>query len=173
MRAFGIFLGYPPDVPIRKEGLGRLLAFILRGALAAQDVQISIAAPYWYRKEIDGLLDDHDIDKRRIKFLFTAGTPYALSLRKLFEALTPRRLGGRLAYRLYKKAKSYLWRFVVGAGSSSTAAELLPYVIVFFDCPAAARTHRANRRVCCHLAQNLAGNHQAFLSGRRQVWDDL
>lgn len=75
MKVIGIFLGYSPEQPIRKEGLGRLLAFILNGLLINKNTKVVIACPLWYRNHIYDLLDDHKILKDCIEIITTQNIP--------------------------------------------------------------------------------------------------
>ncbi|HHL2498634.1 TPA: glycosyltransferase [Yersinia enterocolitica] len=86
MRHFGIFLGYSPEQKIRKEGLGRLLAFIINGATSLDDVKLTIACPFWFKSNLLELLDEHDIDPSEIRIITTKALPIGLKLRYSLKA---------------------------------------------------------------------------------------
>lgn len=131
----GIFLGYAPDQTIRKEGIGRLLSFVLKGCLASEDVSVTIAAPRWYRKSIIELLDDHDIPLGRVQLLLTPGEPYLLRIRNLSRWLD-KHLGGlprlRPQGRFIGKLKPFLNAQALQILSSSSTLEILPHLILLF-----------------------------------------
>ena len=78
MKQIGIFLGYLPNQPLRKEGLGRLVAFLLGGMTRHPDLHVTVACPRWYKKELEGLLADHGLQDRPITFLMPPRNPLAL-----------------------------------------------------------------------------------------------
>lgn len=81
MKKIGIFLGYAPEQPIKNQGIGRLLSFIIKGALNNPEIKIIIAMPAWYKNILIDFLGDQQIDKSRIEFLTTKGIPYSLKIR--------------------------------------------------------------------------------------------
>lgn len=87
MKHLGIFLGYAPNQRLRKEGLGRLLAFLISGMLKNPDVIITIAHPCWFKDEVALLLKDHCVDVSRIRFLSPSSLPYALRLSRAFKPI--------------------------------------------------------------------------------------
>lgn len=80
MNRLGIFICYPPNAPMRAEGIGRLLAFIVEGAAAAGNFEVTLAAPKWSEKELHKLFEDHGIIIRDINFLLTDNIPYMVRL---------------------------------------------------------------------------------------------
>lgn|GEM_PF-1461924 len=57
----GIFLGYDKNIPLKNEGLGRLLAFVVSGWVQLPNHRLTIACPYWLVKDLQSLLADHGI----------------------------------------------------------------------------------------------------------------
>lgn len=84
MKKYGIFLGYAPEQSITNQGLGRLLAFVISGAIE-QKISITLAYPKWYEKEIIELCDDHNIDKNKLGIITTNNIPIVLKIRDLFK----------------------------------------------------------------------------------------
>lgn len=80
MKKYGIFLGYAPEQSITNQGLGRLLAFIISGAIA-ENTLITLAYPKWYEKEFQELCKDHNIDRSKIQTITTDYVPIALRIR--------------------------------------------------------------------------------------------
>lgn len=71
----GIFLGYDKNIPLKNEGLGRLLAFLISGWVELPERRLSIACPYWLVKDLQSLLSDHGIAEDRYELLRT-GEPW-------------------------------------------------------------------------------------------------
>ena len=61
MTDIGIFLGYGRGIPLRDEGLGRLLAFLVGGIAELPAHRLTIACPSWLVQELRALLDEHGV----------------------------------------------------------------------------------------------------------------
>lgn len=85
MKHFGIFLGYSPEQKIRKEGLGRLLAFIINGSISLDNTKLTIACPFWFRNNLLELFDEHNIDVNKIRIISTKNLPIGLKLHQLLK----------------------------------------------------------------------------------------
>lgn len=128
MKRVGLFLGYAPEQSIRKEGIGRLLAFLIKATLARGDVRLTIASPAWYKAELNGLLEDHRIDASQLEFVFTRQEPYLLrwrriarragAIRKSLSILKPGSVASAWANRA--------WESLVDVAASSSLFEALP-----------------------------------------------
>lgn len=81
MNKVGIFLGYSSETSIKKEGLGRLLAFVIKGIQAGES-ELVIACPQWFQIHLEELLEDHNIPLSNIELLMTEGIPLAVRLRR-------------------------------------------------------------------------------------------
>lgn len=57
----GIFLGYEQGIPLRNEGLGRLLAFLVSGWVRLPNHRLTIACPYWLVADVESLLAEHGV----------------------------------------------------------------------------------------------------------------
>ena len=57
----GIFLGYDKNIPLKNEGLGRLLAFLVSGWAELPNRRLTIACPYWLVNDLQSLLADHGV----------------------------------------------------------------------------------------------------------------
>ena len=67
----GIFLGYDKNIPLKNEGLGRLLAFLVGGWTVLPNHRITIACPYWLVKDVQSLFEEHGIPRDRYDLLAT------------------------------------------------------------------------------------------------------
>lgn len=131
MRKIGVFLGYNPEQSIRSEGLGRLLAFFIKGACLRDDYEITLACPNWYRNELLHLLDDHSISAEKIKIITTVSEPYLL---RVYKWVTRRNKGIRKVTRRSLRGKfldlrNNVWRNLLNVALSSSAREALPFII--------------------------------------------
>jgi glycosyltransferase involved in cell wall biosynthesis len=68
----GIFLGYDKNIPLKNEGLGRLLAYLVSGWVKLPGHRLTIACPYWLVKDLQALLSDHGIATERYQLLCTS-----------------------------------------------------------------------------------------------------
>lgn len=147
MKRLGIFLAYFPEQSIRKDGLGRLLAFVLRGALARPDLRVTIACPRWYTEQLKELFYDHDIDPDRIELLTTRNVPYLFRVRHWVESrrrrtrrANPLREALRRTRREVRRqvlalATSYNFRTVFGPVAIIALISLLALVVLIVASP--------------------------------------
>lgn len=70
----GIYLAYDPNVVLKKEGLGRYLANLLKG-FAEKGHSVSIACPEWMLEAMDALLDEYNLDSNKYNFLVSYKRP--------------------------------------------------------------------------------------------------
>lgn len=101
MKKYGIFLGYAPEQSITNQGLGRLLAFIIDGALK-ENKSITLAYPKWYEKEILELCEDHNIDKNKLDIITTNSVPAILRIRNFLNKLTKKKQKTNFEYKIKK-----------------------------------------------------------------------
>ncbi|MCD6364398.1 MAG: glycosyltransferase [Planctomycetes bacterium] len=66
---FGIWLQIPPAENITKEGICRVVAWVLRSAQEAGNVRFVLAIPAWAGKQLRQLLDDHGLSMDGIEIL--------------------------------------------------------------------------------------------------------
>jgi len=85
-KKYGIYLTYAPEQNIRNQGLGRLLAFIIKGAIN-NGTTLVLAYPKWYHPELQALCEDHDIDINKIEIITTDGIPFLIRIKSLLEKL--------------------------------------------------------------------------------------
>lgn len=85
-KKYGIYLTYAPEQNIRNQGLGRLLAFIIKGALN-NEITLVLAYPKWYHPELKALCEDHNIDINIIEIITTDGIPFLIRIKSLLEKL--------------------------------------------------------------------------------------
>ncbi|CCM79574.1 glycosyltransferase [Rhizobium mesoamericanum] len=85
MRKLGIFLGFTPKQLVPHEGIARLIGFIVKGALSAEGVSVTIAGPSWLKSEIQALLEDAKVPSGFVKIVTTRGEPFIVRLWKLSE----------------------------------------------------------------------------------------
>lgn len=84
MKKYGIYLAYAPEQDIRNQGLGRLLAFIISGAIENK-TPLVLAYPKWYESEIRQLCDDHHINFDHIDTITTSGVPLLIRIKNAVE----------------------------------------------------------------------------------------
>lgn len=89
MKKIGIFLGFGPDQPIKNQGMGRLLAFILQGILERDDTQVVIASPAWHKNIILEFMQDQQIDLTKIELITTPDIPIVLRIKNFLSKLFP------------------------------------------------------------------------------------
>lgn len=78
----GIYLGYAPYVKpmsLRQEGLGRYLAFLVRGFIDAGN-RLLIACPNWVVPLLDELFEEEDIDTTNVEILTSTSEPVIFKL---------------------------------------------------------------------------------------------
>jgi glycosyltransferase involved in cell wall biosynthesis len=68
----GIFLGYDKNIPLKNEGLGRLLAYLVSGWVKLPSRRLTIACPYWLVKDLQALLLDHGVAPESYQLLRTS-----------------------------------------------------------------------------------------------------
>lgn len=81
VKRYGIYLCYPPTVDLRKEGLGRYLAELVRAAIDRRDVRFVIACPSWMIASLRQLFRDARIDWEKLEFLHPPKPPMLLTVR--------------------------------------------------------------------------------------------
>lgn len=77
----GIYMAYGPQVVLGAEGLGRYIGNLISGFVAAGH-QVTIACPKWSLDTIDDLLQDFQVDAKKIEFIVSNKTP---ALWRLYE----------------------------------------------------------------------------------------
>lgn len=78
----GIYLAYHPcgkSFSLKKEGLGRYLAFLIKGFTKNKD-EIVIACPRWLVDAIDELIEEENISRDLVKFLVPTDMPFVYKL---------------------------------------------------------------------------------------------
>lgn len=85
MKKIGFFIGYAPEQPIKNQGIGRLMTFIINGILELENTSVVIATPGWYKAILIDFLQEQELDLDRIEILSTNQLPYLLKIRKLIK----------------------------------------------------------------------------------------
>lgn len=78
----GIYLAYGPhkkDFSLKQEGLGRYMAALLK-AFCENDYRVTVACPKWSLDTLNELLEDNNISKDKIDFVYPSSTPIILDL---------------------------------------------------------------------------------------------
>jgi glycosyltransferase involved in cell wall biosynthesis len=91
VKTIGVFLGYAPEQPLRNQGIGRLLAALLKQWSARESPSVVVACPLWYRDAIGDLLREHSIPPQRVELLTTSSIPAVLTLKARWDAWRSRR----------------------------------------------------------------------------------
>lgn len=96
-KAIGIYLAPAPGQAMTNQGIGRVLAHLIKGLLTRQDHKVVIALPSWAMDDFADLLADHHIDERELDFVTIKGTPVWLRIRAFTESWAKRRSRHRLS----------------------------------------------------------------------------
>ncbi len=88
-KTIGIFLAFGPDQPIKNQGLGRLMAFMLHGILQRETAQVVIATPAWHKEMILEFLHDENIALDKIELVTTTGIPFLLRIKRALQYFIP------------------------------------------------------------------------------------
>lgn len=123
MRRIGVFLGYAPEQPLRNQGIGRLLAALLKQWSEVDDLAIVIGCPLWYRHSVESLFGDHEIPVDRIEFLTTPSIPAVVALKRHWDAWRYRQ---RRPARLLPQTRAWLRRLARRAAIYIFASPSLP-----------------------------------------------
>ncbi|GGG63337.1 glycosyltransferase [Paenibacillus radicis (ex Gao et al. 2016)] len=84
MSKLAIFLGFQPGVKLTNEGIGRLLAFILKEKVNESD-SVVLVSPAWLNDSIESLLDDNKISKDKFEILSTRKVPLGVKFKSWME----------------------------------------------------------------------------------------
>ena len=106
MSTFGIFLAYPPKTELRAEGLGRLLAYLLKGGAARGDIRFVVACPSWMRDSLRMLCEAEDVPIDSYEVLSPSSLPVSLRIHRMIERIDAayRDLGRRRAASRWRAA---------------------------------------------------------------------
>ena len=80
---FGIYLQYSPGTALRKEGLGRLVAFLVGGLQDIENVEVTIAAPIWLMDSLLQLFEDNKLNLNKINFISSPEIRYGFFLKAI------------------------------------------------------------------------------------------
>ena len=142
----GIFLGYDKNIPLKNEGLGRLLAFLVSGWVRLPDRRLTIACPYWLVEDLKELLADHGVSSDRYELLRTREPWYRqvqLRLKAAERAMRPavHRIRSWIRGESFPEVKDFLrlfdakpwyWGFLTGLKLVAIAAVALWILIRFW-----------------------------------------
>lgn len=152
MKRYGIFIAYPPQVDLRKEGLGRHLASFIKGAEQREDVSFVLACPNWSKKSIEDLFESEQVNASRITIISPAGSPLLLRSFELVQKLKTRRKKKRIsllsklrrrASKMAGKTQAEIESFAVSSRSIWRIAPLLPVLAILLPFAAIAYLARA------------------------------
>ncbi|TPK14177.1 glycosyltransferase [Mesorhizobium sp. B2-5-11] len=177
MKRLGVFLGFTPKQLAPHEGISRLIAFIVKGAVQSKGISVTIAGPSWLKGEIIALLDDAGIDRKSIDIVTTAGEPYIVKIWRLWAYLraSPDKARPR-RFRLKRLLKKSLYLVVSWLSTTSTVVFVLgaillaalaislavPGIVVAFSLAAVFLAKRGSGRVMRHpLAYRLLRKYRA------------
>lgn len=110
----GMYLAYSPPnkkMSLKQEGLGHYIAELIKAFIKNGD-DITIACPNWVIDSIEELLDEFNIDKKKVQYLIPKGEPilYKLYLYKVLKSKKPKRqkLIEKMAISLLDKIITFL-----------------------------------------------------------------
>ncbi|QRN88701.1 glycosyltransferase [Brucella melitensis] len=144
MNKLGVFIGYNPGQLDPYQGISRLIAFVIKGALN-QGSGVTIACPGWLKDDVRVLLEDADIPLEAVKIIATNGQPPLASLWKLRDKFRKRRTSKRKRLWLERYGKNVAnfvaewlssrsyWGIFLGAAAIAVVTILLavPIAIAF------------------------------------------
>ncbi len=78
MRKYGIFLAYPPTTELRGEGLGRHLAYLLKGAAESDGIRLVVACPTWTIEGLQALCEEEQVSADSFELLTMRSLPISL-----------------------------------------------------------------------------------------------
>ncbi|SUY02456.1 glycosyltransferase [Citrobacter youngae] len=109
MKNYGIYICYPPTVPLHKEGLGRYLAAFIKGAESLKDARFIILCPSWSRNDIIKLFESEGVSLDKVKICAPEGLPIILKIyMKLLDYKKSRK---RKQARVFDRALKYISTF--------------------------------------------------------------
>ncbi|MFF2018158.1 glycosyltransferase [Paenibacillus sp. NPDC058177] len=80
MRKTGIFLGFNPGANLSNEGIGRLLAFLLKES-NTNNKDIVLFCPEWLKHSISSLMKDNKIPQSKFEVVSTGSIPLGVRLK--------------------------------------------------------------------------------------------
>lgn len=84
---FGIYLGYAPDEPVKNQGIGRLMSFLVVSILKKHS-KIAIACPRWHLDTLIEALSESNVDLRKVEIITTKKIPWLIKIRHFLLALS-------------------------------------------------------------------------------------
>ena len=87
MKKFGIFLAYPPTTELRGEGLGRHLAYLLKGAARRDGARFVVACPSWTVESLRKLCEAEHVPPESFELLAVPNVPISLRLHALSKSV--------------------------------------------------------------------------------------
>lgn len=132
MKKYGIYLAYAPEQDIRNQGLGRLLAFIISGAVDNK-TPLVLAYPKWYEDEIKKLCEDQHIDFSKLETVVTNGIPMLLRMKNILEKFSKKEKSSKSYNEIFvQPVKKFLGNFFIHwLGESNIFLFVLIGFIVF------------------------------------------
>lgn len=109
VKRFGIFLAYPPTTELRGEGLGRHLAYLLKGAAARDDIRMVVACPSWTVDSLRALCEAEQVPIDSFDLLAVPQLPISLRLQAMAKALFARLSRPRAARPRLRKRLPLAW----------------------------------------------------------------
>lgn len=79
MRIYGIYLLFPPTIDMRKEGLGRYIAYFIQASQKRKDIKFVIACPSWMKPSLIKLFNDFDINIESCEIITPEKQPLILT----------------------------------------------------------------------------------------------
>lgn len=140
MKKFGIFLAYPPTTELRGEGLGRHLAYLLKGAARRDGARFVVACPSWTVESLRKLCEAEHVPPESFELLAVPNLPISLRLHALsksvltFIAAKRARARRRRRWRVMESLRTPFERFLVSTRSLLAFAAIvllaIPLIVV-------------------------------------------
>ncbi|MCK8489217.1 glycosyltransferase [Paenibacillus sp. MBLB2552] len=125
MKKIGIFLGFQPGSNLTTEGIGRLLAFILK---ESKKDSITIFCPKWLRYSVEKLFEDNKISLDRFEIVSTQNVPFGVKVKNyLKERRTPKVQFSKISHLVNKLKRKFIdfVRNIISNFFSTTSVWLL------------------------------------------------
>lgn len=106
MKTFGIYILYPPLVDLRREGLGRYLAHLLKGVAEHKDVHMVILCPSWFPEQLASLLEAEGVPTERLQIVSPGRQPVSIRIRHaLTKMLQSKKTGKQTSWKDWLKKR--------------------------------------------------------------------
>jgi len=130
VKKYGIYLGYPPTVDLRAEGLGRHLAEFLKGTHGRNDVHFVVACPSWMRSNLYQLCEACNIPFDALEIISPSSKPLLLSAYQKYTSLKSKSRTARKKNSLRARFRQFREHLAVNIESRLVGTRSVPLAAV-------------------------------------------